>query len=80
MAIMDRVVGSPCTGTEGNDTSTGYPERDVLLGFKADAAAADCSFCVPGFDTINQEPGILGEKQGTVKRGDKPDIIAEDYE
>ena len=51
---MDRVADDPCIGTEGNDAITGYPEQGVLLSLEGDAAAVEYTFCVPGFDTMNQ--------------------------
>ena len=87
VAIVDCVVGGPCIGTEGNDTITGSPEQDVILGLEGDDvidpgndAVADYVFCGPGFDTVNQMPRVIDDVQGAVQYGSESDIIAEDCE
>ena len=87
VAIVDCIMGGPCIGTEGNDTITGSPEQDVILGLEGDDiidpgndAVADYIFCGPGFDTVNQMPRVIDDTQGAMQYGSESDVIAEDCE
>ncbi|MCA1738190.1 MAG: hypothetical protein LC740_04965, partial [Actinobacteria bacterium] len=72
----------------GNDTITGSDKQDVIYGLEGDDiidsgndSVTDYVFCGPGFDTVNQMPRVVDDRQGAIQYGATgPDVIADDCE
>jgi Ca2+-binding RTX toxin-like protein len=78
----------PCIGTSGNDTINASDKQDVIYGLEGDDvidpgidSATDYVYCGPGFDTVNQMPGVVDDIQDAIQyEASEPDVIVDDCE